>query len=112
MPSIALVHSVQHGECCGRTRVRAASATPCAWLPADAQMTPRLSSSALSCASLLKAPRTLKLNTWRTAPHAFVTAQLKECWGRLPPNDTYATASKAQVMLLWTISVSGHASLL
>ena len=34
-------------------RRRAASATPCAWLPADEQMTPLPSSSSVSCAILL-----------------------------------------------------------
>ena len=32
---------------------RAPSATPCAWLPAEAQMTPRASASGPSCAILL-----------------------------------------------------------
>jgi hypothetical protein len=42
---------------------RAASATPCAWLPAEAQMTPRASAAGGRCAILLYAPRSLKLNT-------------------------------------------------
>ena len=45
------------------TRWLAAKATPCAWLPADEVMTPRASSSGVSCAILLKAPRSLKENT-------------------------------------------------
>lgn len=43
-----------------RTSVRAASATPCAWLPAEEQITPASSCSLLSCAILLYAPRSLK----------------------------------------------------
>jgi hypothetical protein len=39
------------------------SATPCAWLPADAQITPRARSCTLSPDILLYAPRSLKLNT-------------------------------------------------
>ena len=42
---------------------RAASATPCAWLPADAAMTPRPRSAAESWAILLYAPRSLNENT-------------------------------------------------
>ena len=41
----------------------AASATPCAWLPALAQMTPRASSFGVRCAILLYAPRSLKEKT-------------------------------------------------
>ncbi len=45
------------------TRCDAASATPCAWLPAEEQMTPRRSCSADSDAILLYAPRSLNENT-------------------------------------------------
>ncbi len=41
----------------------AASATPCAWLPADEQITPRLSSSRVRPDILLYAPRSLNENT-------------------------------------------------
>ena len=41
----------------------AASATPCAWLPADAAITPRARSAADRCAILLYAPRSLNENT-------------------------------------------------
>ena len=41
----------------------AASATPCAWLPAEAAMTPRARSAGDRCAILLYAPRSLKENT-------------------------------------------------
>ncbi len=44
-------------------RARAASATPCAWLPAEAQMTPRCALMADNCAILLYAPRILNENT-------------------------------------------------
>ena len=37
----------------------AAYATPCAWLPADEQMTPLRCSIGVSCGSLLLGPRTL-----------------------------------------------------
>ena len=37
----------------------AASATPCAWLPAEEQMTPRRFCSSLSCANLFIGPRIL-----------------------------------------------------
>jgi hypothetical protein len=37
----------------GMPRRRAASATPCAWLPAEAQMTPRCATVAERCAILL-----------------------------------------------------------
>ena len=52
---------------CERTRWEAASATPCAWLPAEEQMTPRASCSADSEAILLYAPRSLNENTCRAA---------------------------------------------
>ncbi|KGS48428.1 hypothetical protein X992_6295 [Burkholderia pseudomallei MSHR5492] len=46
------------------TFIRAAeNATPCAWLPADAVITPRASASAGMCAILLYAPRSLNENT-------------------------------------------------
>ena len=54
------------GVCFGMTIVAlmprrfAASATPCAWLPADAAITPRAFSSSVNFAILLYAPRTLK----------------------------------------------------
>ena len=41
----------------------AASATPCAWLPADAAITPCARSAAVRCAILLYAPRSLNENT-------------------------------------------------
>ena len=41
----------------------AASATPCAWLPADEQMTPAVSCSGVRLAILLKAPRNLNEKT-------------------------------------------------
>ncbi len=44
-------------------RRAADSATPCAWLPAEAAITPRLSSSGVSEAILLYAPRSLKEKT-------------------------------------------------
>ena len=34
--------------------------SPCAWLPADAAMTPRAFSPSVSCSSLFSAPRSLK----------------------------------------------------
>ena len=37
----------------------AASATPCAWLPADEQITPARFSSSLRCANLFSGPRSL-----------------------------------------------------
>ena len=37
----------------------AASATPCAWLPADEQITPRRFCSSVSCANLFIGPRIL-----------------------------------------------------
>jgi hypothetical protein len=43
--------------------VWAASATPCAWLPADAAITPRARSAAVRFAILLYAPRSLKEKT-------------------------------------------------
>ena len=39
--------------------LRAASATPCAWLPADEQITPRRFCSSVSCANLFIGPRIL-----------------------------------------------------
>src|SRR5258708_7408965 len=39
--------------------MRAASATPCAWLPADEQTTPRFFSASDICANLLSGPRIL-----------------------------------------------------
>src|SRR5678816_981810 len=47
----------------GMPRHRAASATPCAWLPAEAQITPRRAMVSDRCAILLYAPRTLNENT-------------------------------------------------
>ncbi len=47
----------------GMPRLRAASATPCAWLPAEAQITPRARPSSDRCAILLYAPRSLNENT-------------------------------------------------
>ena len=44
-------------------RWRAARATPCAWLPAEAATTPRSASAGASRAILLYAPRTLNENT-------------------------------------------------
>ncbi len=41
----------------------AASATPCAWLPAEAAITPRSRAAGDSCAILLYAPRSLNENT-------------------------------------------------
>ena len=47
----------------GMPRRRAASATPCAWLPAEAQITPRWAMVSERCAILLYAPRSLNENT-------------------------------------------------
>ncbi len=46
-----------------RTRWRAAMATPCAWLPAEAQMTPPARASGVRLARKLNAPRTLNEKT-------------------------------------------------
>ena len=54
---------VQLGRVAGLARRCAARETPCAWLPADEQMTPRARCSASSCAMRLYAPRSLKENT-------------------------------------------------
>jgi hypothetical protein len=43
--------------------LRAAKATPCAWFPADEQMTPLSNCSRGSFAIMLYAPRNLKENT-------------------------------------------------
>lgn len=60
---LSRICSPLRGQRVWRTRCRAAMATPCAWLPADAQMTPARLSSSLMWARKLKAPRTLKEKT-------------------------------------------------
>jgi hypothetical protein len=52
----------------------AASATPCAWLPALAQITPRASSAGLRCAILLYAPRSLNEKT------GCLSSRLRRMW--------------------------------
>src|SRR5262249_48365676 len=49
--------------CAGTPREPAANATPCAWFPAEAAMTPRRRIASSSCAMRLYAPRTLNENT-------------------------------------------------
>ena len=44
----------------GQPNAFAASATPCAWLPAEDAMTPQARSSGVRLAILIYAPRTLK----------------------------------------------------
>jgi hypothetical protein len=47
----------------GTPKRRAAYAIDCPWFPVEAEMTPSSRSSALSCASRLTPPRTLKAPT-------------------------------------------------
>ena len=51
------MHSKQESN---RTSLRAAIATPCAWFPAEAHITPFCICSSVICDMRLKAPRTLK----------------------------------------------------
>lgn len=66
-----------------RTSLAADMATPCAWLPAEEQMTPRLSCSGVRRAMRLKAPRILKLCTGcassRLSSRVQPSASLKPC---------------------------------
>jgi hypothetical protein len=62
---------------CSLTRCLAASATPCAWLPAEEQITPLARCSSVKSAILLYAPRSLKDFTCE-APRARVAQRCRD----------------------------------
>ncbi len=72
----------------------AASATPCAWLPADAAMTPRARAAGERCAILLYAPRSLNENTgcWSSRFRSTRLPSRRESIGAASSGDSIATS--------------------
>ena len=75
-------------------RYLAARATPCAWLPADEQMTPLASASSEICAMRLYAPRSLNEKTgWRSSRLRWIfTPYFSVIFGAASSGDSTATS--------------------